>query len=78
MTFNPVAAINVLESRNKIIEKTPSAIDLGSQTASIDNIFIKNLVRQNKFLNNSQIQSLNDLVNKDHFNTKDFFFICWL
>ncbi len=73
MTFNPVAAINVLESRNKIIEKTPSAIDLGSQTASIDNIFIKNLVKQNKFLNNSQIQSLNDLVNKDHFNTKDFF-----
>ena len=43
MTFNPVAAINVLECRNIISEKNPNALDLGSQTSSIDNIFPVNL-----------------------------------
>ena len=41
MTFNPVAALNVLECKNMISKDKPKAIDLGSQTASIDSIFIK-------------------------------------
>ena len=36
MTFNPVAALNVLECKNVISNNTPKALDLGSQTASID------------------------------------------
>ena len=44
MTFNPVAALNVLECKNMIAKDKPKAIDLGSQTASIDSIFIKNLI----------------------------------
>ena len=36
MTFNPVAALNVLECRNIIPTKNASAIDLGSQTSSIN------------------------------------------
>ena len=41
MTFNPVAALNVLECKNVILEENPKAIDLGSQTASINSKFIK-------------------------------------
>ena len=43
MTFNPIAALNILECKNIILEEKPNALDLGSQTASIDNTFIKNL-----------------------------------
>ena len=73
MTFNPVAAINVLESRNIISNKNPEAIDLGSQTASFNNIFIENLINQNPSLTNSQKQNLKKLSNKNNFTTKDYF-----
>ena len=51
MTFNPVAALNVLECKNIILDENPKAIDLGSQTASINSKFILNLLNQNKLLN---------------------------
>ena len=73
MTFNPVAAKNVLESRNIISNKNPEAIDLGSQTASFNNIFIENLINQNPSLTNSQKQNLKNLSNKNNFTTKDYF-----
>ncbi len=73
MTFNPVAALNVLECRNIISNKSAEAIDLGSQTASINNTFLTNLVNQNKSLKNSQKQNLIKLSNKNNFTTKDYF-----
>lgn len=73
MTFNPIAALNVLECRNSILDENPNAIDLGSQTASINNIFIRNLINQNKFLTNLQKVNFKNLVNKENFSTKDYF-----
>ncbi len=73
MTFNPVAALNVLECKKNILKRKPTALDLGSQTASINKIFIKNLINQNNELDNLQIENLHNLSNKKTFNTKDFF-----
>ncbi len=73
MTFNPVAALNVLECKNMIAKDKPKAIDLGSQTASIDSIFIKNLIDQNKPLDDLQKKALKKLSNKKNFTTKDYF-----
>ena len=73
MTFNPVAALNVLECKNLILEKNPNAIDLGSQTASIDNSFIKNLMKQTKSLDDFQKTNLENLSNKSNYSTKDYF-----
>lgn len=73
MTFNPVAALNVLECKNMISKDKPKAIDLGSQTASIDSIFIKNLIDQNKPLDDLQKKALKKLSNKKNFTTKDYF-----
>ena len=73
MTFNPVAALNVLECRNIIPTKNASAIDLGSQTSSINNIFIKNFINQNKPLTVNQKESLEKLSSKKSFTTKDYF-----
>ncbi len=73
MTFNPVAALNVIECKNLIYGKSPKAIDLGSQTASINKIFIKNLFSQNKVLDSSQLTNLMKLSELANFTTKDFF-----
>ncbi len=73
MTFNPVAALNVLECKNIILDKNPKAIDLGSQTASINSKFILNLLNQNKLLNVYQKKILKNLLNKEIFTTKDYF-----
>ena len=73
MTFNPVAALNVLECKNVISNNTPKALDLGSQTASIDNRFVENLIKKNQTLNESQKDGLENLYTKDKFNTKDYF-----
>ena len=68
MTFNPIAALNVVECKNLINEKSPKAIDLGSQTASINKIFLKNMGLKNIFglnkyyyLSNIQISKKIDL-----------------
>ena len=73
MTFNPLAAINVLECKNIISNKNPEAIDLGSQTASINGAFLENLINQNKSLKSLQKSNLVDLSKKNSFNTKDYF-----
>tara|TARA_B100000963_G_scaffold358654_2_gene383811 strand:- start:2771 stop:3616 length:846 start_codon:yes stop_codon:yes gene_type:complete len=73
MTFNPVAALNVIECKNLIYEKLPKAIDLGSQTASINKIFIKNLLSQNKVSDSTQLTNLTKLSELSNFTTKDFF-----
>ncbi len=73
MTFNPIAAINVLECKNIISNKNPEAIDLGSQTASINGAFLENLINQNKSLKSLQKSNLVDLSKKNSFNTKDYF-----
>ncbi len=73
MTFNPIAALNVLECKNYILDENPNALDLGSQTASINNIFIKNLLNQNNSLTKSQKENFVKLANKKSFSTKDYF-----
>tara|TARA_B100000989_G_scaffold295766_1_gene277475 strand:+ start:901 stop:1140 length:240 start_codon:yes stop_codon:yes gene_type:complete len=68
MTFNPVAAINVIECKSLVNNTLPKAIDLGSQTASINEIFIKNLFTQNKVLAN-----LTKFSELENFTTKVYF-----
>ena len=72
MTFNPVAALNVIECKELISKESPNAIDLGSQTPSINNNFIKNLISTNKHLTKIQKENLNELSNNEKFSTKDF------
>ena len=72
MTFNPVAALNVIECKELISKESPNAIDLGSQTPSINNNFIKNLISTNKHLTKIQKVNLNELSNNEKFSTKDF------
>tara|TARA_B100000989_G_C19420194_1_gene418271 strand:+ start:40 stop:885 length:846 start_codon:yes stop_codon:yes gene_type:complete len=73
MTFNPVAAINVLECRNIIKNENPEAMDLGSQTSSINSSFISSLIDQKSKLNDLQKENLENLKNKNDFITKDYF-----
>lgn len=73
MTFNPVAALNVVQCKSFIQNKLPNAMDLGSQTPSINKIFINNIINQNTLLKNSQKNRLKNLLGKKDFSTKDFF-----
>ena len=73
MTFNPVAALNVIECKNKISTNSPKAVDLGSQTSSINNIFVKNLLNNNKTINSIQKKNLNNLSSSQSFTTEDYF-----
>ncbi len=73
MTFNPIAALNVIECRNIISNKDPIAVDLGSQTSSINNIFVKNLLNNNKTINSIQKKNLNNLSSSQSFTTEDYF-----
>jgi len=73
MTFNPVAALNVIECRNIISNNDPKAVDLGSQTSSINNIFVKNLLDNNKTINSIQKKNLNNLSSSQSFSTEDYF-----
>ena len=73
MSFNPVAALNVIECRNFISSKKPIALDLGSQTTSIDSVFIKNFFSQKKPMNEFQKIGLEKLLQMKKFGTKDFF-----
>ena len=54
MTFNPVAALNVIECKNIISNNDPKAVDLGSQTSSINDMFVKNLLDNNKTIDSIQ------------------------
>ena len=74
MTFNPLAATNVLECRNIITKENPEVIDLGSQTSSINSSFISNLINQNPKFKNLQKKNLENLKNKINFTTKDYFY----
>ena len=73
MTFNPVAALNVIECKNKISNNSPKAVDLGSQTSSINNIFVKNLLNNNKILDSTQKKNLDNLSRSKSFATEDYF-----
>ena len=73
MTFNPIAALNVIECRNIISSNNPTAVDLGSQTSSINDIFVKNLVDNNKTINSIQKKNLNNLSSSQSFTTEDYF-----
>ena len=73
MTFNPVAALNVIECRKIISNNDPKAVDLCSQTSSINDIFVKNLLNNNKTINNIQKKNLDNLSNAQSFTTEDYF-----
>ena len=73
MTFNPVAALNVIECKNIISTNDPKAVDLGSQTSSINDIFVKNLLDNNKTIHRIQKENLDNLSRFKSFTTEDYF-----
>ena len=73
MTFNPVAALNVIECKNIISTNDPKAVDLGSQTSSINDIFVKNLLDNNKTIHRIQKKNLDNLSRFKSFTTEDYF-----
>ncbi len=73
MTFNPIAAQNIIHCKNIIKNSTPTAIDLGSQTPTLSNDFLDFIIKNNSFLNQSQVDMINNLKKKNNFITKDFF-----
>ena len=73
MTFNPVAALNVIECKNIISTNDPKAVDLGSQTSSINDIFVKNLLDNNKIIHKIQKKNLDNLSRFKSFTTEDYF-----
>ena len=73
MTFNPVAALNVLECTDFISDQSPTAIDLGSQTSSINSVFVSNLIQQKTSLKKIQKKNLEKLSNKTNFSTEEYF-----
>ena len=76
MTFNPLAALNSVEISN-LINKKNTAIDMGSQTPSLDPGLFDWLIKKYNFLNKQQIQNLQKLKKKIIANktitTKEFF-----
>ena len=73
MTFNPVAALNVIECKDIISTNGPKAVDLGSQTSSINDVFVKNLLDNNKTIDGIQKKNLDNLSNSKSFTTEDYF-----
>ena len=73
MTFNPVAALNVIECKNIISTNDPKAVDLGSQTSSINDIFVKSLSDNNKTIDSIQKKNLDNLSSSQSFTTEDYF-----
>lgn len=73
MTFNPVAAQNIIECKKIIKVSNPRAIDLGSQTPTLNNSFLDFIIKNNKFLDSSQISMINNLKKNKNFSTKDYF-----
>ena len=73
MTFNPVAALNVIECKNIISTNAPKAVDLGSQTSSINDLFVKNLLVNNKTIDSIQKKNLDNLSIAESFTTEDYF-----
>ena len=76
MTFNPIAALNCIETI-KNIGKTKNVIDIGAQTPTLSIPFLENLSKKFIFLNDKQKKGIGNLVqilkkNKT-FKTKDFF-----
>ena len=72
MTFNPAAALNIIECKNIIKEKNPKALDLGSQTPSLSSVFLDFIISKNKFINYSQKNNIKNLKTNNNFSTKDF------
>jgi hypothetical protein len=73
MTFNPIAAQNVVQCKKIIKHPEPIAIDLGSQTPTLSNDFLDFMIKNNNFLDPFQIDMINKLKKKNNFITKDFF-----
>ena len=73
MTFNPVAAQNIIQCKNIIKQPKPTAVDLGSQTPSLNNTFLDFILKKNQFLVSSQKLMISDLKKNKYFSTYDFF-----
>ncbi len=73
MTFNPIAALNAVECKNIIEKKNPDVLDLGSQTPTLSNEFLKYMKDNNKFLSLEQKENINNLSKKSQFTTEDFY-----
>jgi hypothetical protein len=73
VTFNPLAANSVYECIKLIENDIPLALDLGSQTCTINNKFIEYL-KNNKNIKNAEIlKKLSLLKLKPSFTTYDYF-----
>lgn len=73
MTFNPIAAKSVYKCKNLIKSNNLKAIDLGSQTSSIDPKFLNYLVNDQKIDSNILLDRFNDLKFQENFSTRDYF-----
>ncbi len=75
MTFNYVAAKNLIFSKSIIKKINPKAIDIGSQTPSIDKVFIKKLFDKNASIKNFNINEkyFKKIMDSKNFSVEDFF-----
>ena len=54
-------------------KKNPDVLDLGSQTPTLSNEFLKYMKDNNKFLSLEQKENINNLSKKSQFTTEDFY-----
>lgn len=73
MTFNPIAAKTVYECKNLISSKVPVAIDLGSQTATINTRFLEYLIKNYQISSERVLSEIFKIKERNKFSTKDYF-----
>ena len=73
MTFNPIAAKSVFKCKKLISTKQANALDLGSQTSSIDANFLEFLIKEQNISSPELISRFNELKFKENFTTREYF-----
>lgn len=73
MTFNPIAAKSVFKCKKLISTKQANALDLGSQTSSIDTNFLEFLIKEQNISSPELISRFNELKFKENFTTREYF-----
>lgn len=73
MTFNPIAAKSVFKCKKLISTKQANALDLGSQTSSIDTNFLEFLIKEQNISSPELIFRFNELKFKENFTTREYF-----
>jgi len=74
MTFNPLAAVMTYECKNILMNyPNPTALDLGSQTSSINKNFLKKFLEINNNISIELKSNVEQLIEKDLFSTEEYF-----